>query len=375
MIDESAADLPESPVKSFLIADLDSGEVIAARGAHRRLPPASTIKMLTALTVLPRVESDAVYTATLRDASAIGSRVGVVEGSTYTARQLLEAMFLTSGNDAANALAGANGNYQRTLKQMQAEAERLQAYNTVVRNPSGLDSPGQVSTAYDLALIARAGMADPEFTELAALTDSTFPHEGTSDPKQRPTFEIWNQNTLVNGAYEGGIGVKSGFTTKAGRTLAAAAERNGQRYLVTLMGIDGNTYRTGAEYLDWAFKHAGDLEPVGTLVGPISWAANSDGAALIPADAASSPAATAAPATDQPAEATEATDASAQAPASDSEPASFPLVLIVATTALSLTVWWLVRVPYKRALGRRGTSTETAGPDLTEQDQPDDVEV
>lgn len=331
VVDDAAPPLPQSPVNSFVIADLDSGEVIAAQNAHEQLPPASTMKMLTALTVLPRIELDTVYTATAADVAVDGSRVGIVEGSTYTARQLLEGMFLISGNDAAHALAGLGGSAEGTIEQMQAEAGRLQAYDTEVRNPSGLDAPGQLSSAYDLALMARAGLADPVFAELAALSDSTFPMAGVTNPEDRPTFEIWNQNTLVNGAYEGGIGVKSGFTTQAGRTLAAAAERDGQRYLVTLMGIAGNTYRTGAEYLDWAFANGADLDPVGSLVAPKFGSTPSDGAMILAEGSSSVP----------------------TVGLADPESGGAPIALAGLTAAAGVTVWWLARSPYRRALRRR----------------------
>jgi D-alanyl-D-alanine carboxypeptidase (penicillin-binding protein 5/6) len=335
VIGEDAPSLPQSPV--------DSGEIVAAQDAHEQLPPASTIKMLTALTVLPRIELDTVYTATTRDVAVAGSRVGLVEGSTYTARQLLEGMFLISGNDAAHAVAGLGGSIEGTIEQMQAEAGRLQAYDTEVRNPSGLDAPGQLSSAYDLALIARAGLTDPIFAELAVLTDSTFPMAGATNPDDRPTFEIWNQNTLVNGAYDGGIGVKSGFTTQAGRTLAAAAERDGQRYLVTMMGIAGSTYRTGAEYLDWAFANGGDLEPVGSLVAPKFSNAPSDGAVIV----------------------TEEREAVPTVGLAEPESSSAPIALAGITAGAGVTVWWLARSPYRRALRRRHPApTGAAEPDV-----------
>lgn len=349
-VDADAGPLPSAAAESFVVADLDTGEIIAAQNAHEQHPPASTLKMLTALTVLPRIDLDTIYTATAEDVLVEGSKVGIVAGSSYTARQLFEGMFLISGNDAANAVANLNGSLDGTVAQMQAEAGRIQAYDTVVRNANGLDADGQVSSAYDLALIARAGLADPDFAEFAALSNSTFPMSGTSEPTTRPTFEIWNQNSLVTGAYEGGIGVKSGFTTNAGRTFAAAAERDGQRYLVTLMGIAGNTYAAGADYLDWAFANAADLEPVGMLVAPKFDVAPSDGAALVGSD-----------------------EGIAAAVSVSSEQAGrAPVVLAGITLAAGVTVWWLVRAPYRRALRRR-----TAAPvrDVRVVDLRDDVRV
>lgn len=280
-VDPAATPLPAAGAAAFVVADLDTGEILAAQNAHETRPPASTLKMLTAYTLLPRIQPDQLHTATLAEASVIGSKVGIVPGSTYHARNLFEGLFLISGNDAAVALADLNGGVAGTVAQMNAEAQRLQAYNTTVRNTNGLDVPGQVTTAYDLALIGRAGMADPEFARLAGLRNSTFPGQGTDDPDRRSSFEIWNQNTLVRGGYEGGIGIKPGFTSEAGRTFAGAAERDGKRYLVTLMQIEGNTYRTGAQYLDWAFANGDQIRPVGTLVAPKFERPPSDQAVLV----------------------------------------------------------------------------------------------
>ncbi len=351
LLDSQAAPLPEAGAGSFIVADLDTGEIIAAQDAHGQFPPASTLKMLTALTVLPRVEQDAIHTAVEEDVFVEGSKVGIVEGSTYTARQLLEGMFLISGNDAANAVASLNGGIDATVEQMQAEAGRLHAYDTVVRNPHGLDEVGQVTSAYDLALIARAGLERADFAELAALSNSTFPMSGTSDPRSRPTFEIWNQNSLVTGGYEGGIGVKSGFTTNAGRTFAAAAERDGQRYLVTLMGIAGNTYQTGARYLDWAFESGDGLQPVGTLVDPKYADVQPDAAAVSARDDSVAPAVT----------------------LPSTAPGRAPLVLSGITVASGLAVWRLARAPYRRSIRRRHPVPAVRRPRVV--DLRDDVRV
>lgn len=335
VIDGQAAPLPAGDVKSFVVADLTTGDILAAQNAHEPLPPASTLKMLTALTVLPRIDLDAVYTAVDDDITVEGSKVGVVPGSTYTGRQLAEGLFLISGNDAAHALGNLNGGIAATVEQMQAEAWRVQAYDTVVRNTSGLDAPQQVSSAYDLALIARAGMQRKDFAGFASLEHSTFPQSGTGDPKQRPTFEIWTQNDLLSGDYQGVIGVKSGFTTQAGRTFAVAARRGDEAYLVTLMGIGGNTYRTGAAYLDWAFENAESLDPVGELAEPKYKVAQSDGAVIV--------AGTALAAANRPGVAR-----TEQSPGSHVGPL-IPLAMIVGS---ALTIWFNLRLTRRNAWRR-----------------------
>ena len=336
--------LPEPGAQSFVVADLDTGEIIAAQNAHAPLPPASTLKMLTALTVLPRINLDSIYTATDDDTFVEGSKVGIVSGSTYTGRQLFEGMFLISGNDAANAVANLNGGIEGTVDQMQAEAGRLQAYDTLVRNANGLDHPGQVTSAYDLALMARAGMQREDFAQFAGLSNSTFPMSGTTDPTSRPTFEIWNQNSLVTGAYDGAIGVKSGFTTNAGRTFAAAAQRDGKRYLVTLMGIEGNTYDTGARFLDWAFENGPSADSVGNLVDPKFSEPQSDAATVVQqADRNTLPSITM-PSTSQ---------------------GRTPWIIAVITLTCCLISWWGVRSQRLRAMRMKQLPAMTQPPPTT----------
>ncbi len=153
------APLPTIGAKSWVLADLTTGEVLAAKNPHRLGRPASTLKTLTAVTLLPVLDKETVHTVTYKEASADGGHVGIVPGATYTAWDLWHGLLLPSGNDAAAALAGAHGGMKKTVADMQATAARLQAADTTVRNPSGLDADGQVTSAYDLALIARAALA------------------------------------------------------------------------------------------------------------------------------------------------------------------------------------------------------------------------
>ncbi len=142
---------------SWLVSDADTGAVVAARDAHRRLPPASTIKTLFALTALPRVSAHSRHQVTGRELAGVGegsSLVGVKAGRTYQVADLWRGVFLSSGNDAVHVLASMNGGWTATARQMQAKARALGARDTQVVSPDGYDAPGQVSSAYDLALFA-----------------------------------------------------------------------------------------------------------------------------------------------------------------------------------------------------------------------------
>ena len=188
----SADPLPEVPVSAWVLADLESGAILAAKAPHTQRPPASVIKSLTALTLTQRIDPDFVYTTTYDDVAVEGSRVGLVENATYTARELFLCLIMQSGNDCASALAQANGGLELTVAQLNEEAQRLQAYDTVVKNPSGLPAEGQVSSAYDLALIAREGLTRPDFYEyVTTRVVEDFPGympESPGDP--RPTMPI-----------------------------------------------------------------------------------------------------------------------------------------------------------------------------------------
>nr|WP_308307565.1 D-alanyl-D-alanine carboxypeptidase [Streptomyces sp. ISL-10] len=275
--------------RSWIVADAESGEVLAAHNAHWRLPPASTMKMLFADTVLPKLPKDMVHKVTDTDLAGVGegsSLVGVKEDQTYTVHDLWLGVFLRSGNDAVHVLAEMNGGMSRTVQDMQAHAEELQALDTRVVSPDGYDEPGQVSSAYDLTLIARSGMQKKDFREYCSTVRAAFPGE-QKEGKKRETFEIQNTNRLLTGAagiepYKGIAGVKNGNTTHAGATFTGVAERDGRVLLVTVMNPDSEesqaVYKETARLLDWGFAAAGKVTPVGELVPPKSADAPSSGA-------------------------------------------------------------------------------------------------
>lgn len=272
----SATPLPDVGATTWLIADLDSGAILATRGPHVKRPPASTFKTLTALTLIPRLDAEEVYVTTYDDVAIEGSRVGLVENGEYTIAELFLGLFLQSGNDAAMALANANGGMDRTIAQMNEELQRLQAFDTVAKNTSGLPAQGQISSAYDLALIAREGLQDREFRQYATtISIPNYPGYMPTEPGgTRGTFTIANQNPLLNpidgrAPYEGAIGLKTGWTTEAGKTFIGAAQRGDTSLVVTVMNFSGPTYDAAAPLLDWGFANIDAVTPVGYLVDPV----------------------------------------------------------------------------------------------------------
>jgi D-alanyl-D-alanine carboxypeptidase (penicillin-binding protein 5/6) len=265
----STAPLPDIAAKSWVLADLTTGEVLAAKNPHRLGRPASTLKTLTAVTLLPVLAKDAEHTVTYKEASADGGHVGIVPDATYTAWDLWHGLLLPSGNDAAAALAGAHGGMKKTVADMQTMAGRLQAYDTTVRNPSGLDADGQVTSAYDLALIAKAALGNEDFRTLTRTISYDFPGRMPKAGKERKTYKIYTQNRLLLRGYKGTVGGKTGYTTKAGRTFWAAAERGGHTLVVTLLQIGQPTETAAESLLTWGFRNRTTVTPVGTLVDPL----------------------------------------------------------------------------------------------------------
>lgn len=267
--------------RSWIVADAESGEVLAAHNAHWRLPPASTLKMLFADTLLPGLPKEQVHKVSEEEVSGVGSGsslVGVKEDQEYSVHDLWLGVFLRSGNDAVHVLSAMNGGIEKTVKDMQAHAEELQALDTHVVSPDGYDAPGQVSSAYDLTLIARSGLQKQDFREYCGTVSAKFP--GKQEPgKPRDFFEIQTTNRLMTGAggispYKGIAGVKNGTTTMAGSTFTGAAQKGDKKLLVTVMnpgaGGANSVYEETAALFDWGFSAAGKVKPVGELVPPKS---------------------------------------------------------------------------------------------------------
>ena len=260
--------VPDPPVKAsaWLLADASTGEVLAAKAPHVRYRPASTLKTLTAITLMPQLDLTKIYRAKDEDANAEGSRVGLVPGAGYSVNDLWHALLLPSANDAASALANANGGWKRTLTQMNAEAKHLQAYDTVAKTPSGLDENGQFTSAYDLALIARQALRTPGFVEVSGTMSYVFPGKPATPGKKRSTYPIYGQNRLLNHGFEGTVAGKTGYTTEAGRTFWVAVKRGDRTLIGTFLRIQDGTEETAKALMTWGFKNAGKLAPVGTLV-------------------------------------------------------------------------------------------------------------
>lgn len=259
--------LPAVEAYSWLVADVTTGQILAAKNPHWKLAPASTLKTLFADTVLPKLDRNATHTVKAEELEGMGagsSAVGVKENLTYRVEDLWNGVFLQSGNDAVRVLCHMNGGIEATVAEMNARAKTLQALDTHVVSPDGYDAPGQVSSAYDLALFSREGLKNPDFRTYAARQTAQFPG------KDNTTFGISNTNTMLR-TYPGMIGVKNGYTSNAKNTFVGAATRDGRTLLVSIVHVEskGRIYDFTRQLLDWGFANAGAVTPIGRLVDPI----------------------------------------------------------------------------------------------------------
>src|SRR5215468_7791953 len=259
-----ARPLPKVKASAYVLADAGTGQVLAAKDPHGWYPPASTLKVLTAITLMPVLNPNDTVVTTRRAANAEPSKVGLRAGRAYRISDLFKAMLLISANDAALSVAQATGSVAKGVAMMNAEAHHLQAYDTVARRPNGLNGPGQHVSAYDEALFARQALTIRQFTHDELLRTTRFPVKTHHKP-----VTLYNQNTML-GTYRGDLGGKIGWTTASQTTYIGWARRNGHTLVVTILRtkpLDELTY--AARLLNWGFTEDGKVKPVGVLVRPL----------------------------------------------------------------------------------------------------------
>jgi D-alanyl-D-alanine carboxypeptidase (penicillin-binding protein 5/6) len=273
LIVPAGAPKPPKDIKahSWILTDLTTGTVLAARDPHGRYQPASILKLLTAVTVVPHLPAKQVVTVTARAANAEGSAVGLLTGAKYSVDQLFDALMLVSGNDAAAALADANGGLATTVAQMNAKAVQLGAYDTFVQTPSGLDGWQQLTSAYDMALVLRAALAQPRLVAYDRLRSASYPPKSSRTAKVG-AYQFDNQSLNFLDSVPGAVLAKTGYTDAAQHTYLAAARRNGHTLGLVLLRDERlplDQYQQAAALFNWGFAlEALKAQPVGQLAGP-----------------------------------------------------------------------------------------------------------
>ena len=233
---------------SAILIEAYTGTVLFSKNEKEHRQIASTTKIMTALLTLEAGEPDKEFQVDSAAIKVEGTSMGLREGDKVTRRALCYGMLLPSGNDAANAAAvNISGSKTAFAKLMNSRAKEIGMSDTNFVTPSGLDAEGQYSCAYDLALLAREAMNNKNFADICALPKAKVAFGN-------PVSERWlvNSNKLLT-SYDGCIGVKTGFTDSARRTLVSCAERDGVKLIaVTLNAPDDWSDHT--KMLDYGFE-------------------------------------------------------------------------------------------------------------------------
>ncbi|MFV8166056.1 D-alanyl-D-alanine carboxypeptidase family protein [Mycobacterium sp. 134] len=264
----TAANTPPLPndvsAEAWVVADLDSGDIIAAKDPHGRHRPASIIKVLVATAALNELNLNKLVAGTQDDANSEGTRVGVGPGGRYTINDLLHGLLMHSGNDAAHALAVQLGGMDPALQKLNILAGKLGGRDTRAATPSGLDGPGMSTSAYDIGLFYRYAWQNPAFADIVATQTYDFPGRDGN-----PSYPVENDNKLLYN-YPGAMGGKTGYTDDAGQTFVGAANRDGRRLVAILMKgtrVPIAPWEQAAHLLDYGFATPAGTK-VGTLVDP-----------------------------------------------------------------------------------------------------------
>jgi D-alanyl-D-alanine carboxypeptidase (penicillin-binding protein 5/6) len=244
-----AGDIPPPRITGRAAAVIEDscGALLYGRNAHQRLAPASLAKIATALVAVERGDVsemvDVRVNSALLVASTASTVMGLEPGLRLSLRDLLHGLLLPSGNDAAIAIAEhVGGSVPAFVELMNGRAEELGLRNTHFANPHGLDEPGLYTSAFDVAMLGRALLAQPELAAIVA----TQSYQPAWDGPQ-----LWNGNALLD-LYPEAVGVKIGYTEQAGQTIVAAAEREGRRVIVSVLG-SWDRYSDAIALFEWAF--------------------------------------------------------------------------------------------------------------------------
>lgn len=244
---------PSVSARAFILMDANSGRTICAGAESERLPMASTTKIMSALITLEQKNLDEYFTVDPDAIKIEGSSMGLLEGDQVSLRMLAYGMLLPSGNDAANAAAvQIAGSQEKFADMMNAKAKKLGMKDTHFVTPSGLHNEEHYTTAYDMAVLAKAALENKAFAEICRMPKAQVKFGN-------PPFERWlsNHNRLLS-SYDGCIGMKTGFTKAAGRCLVSAAERNGMKLICVTLN-DPRDWTDHVALLDFGFAAAEEV--------------------------------------------------------------------------------------------------------------------
>jgi D-alanyl-D-alanine carboxypeptidase (penicillin-binding protein 5/6) len=264
---------PEQEPKAYIVVEAQNGKIISSKNANTSLNVASTGKIVTALAAINTINRDQLIEVPPEAASVQPMRIGMKEGEVWKRDDLLYSLLLVSANDAAYALAEASaGSIAEFGQQQKRIAKELGMKHSTFGDPSGLDDSLAVNgdtkmSAYDLAIAARATLANPDLAKIV----STMSYQFTGGDNEPHTLTNHNDDFLAN--YAGANGMKTGYTKKSGRTLIASATRDGTTLIAVVLNV-AETDAWAASLLDQGFaaisagnvpKNAEKLPAIGVI--------------------------------------------------------------------------------------------------------------
>ncbi|MBN2794916.1 MAG: D-alanyl-D-alanine carboxypeptidase [Clostridia bacterium] len=267
-----ADELPENEVvgEAALLMDYNSGEIIWSKDMNKKMYPASTTKILTAIIILENHQMDEVVEVpnTMPPHQAGSKNIGIDYGEIFTVEQLMYALLVESANDAAYVLAlYHSGTLEAFALEMNEKAKELGATNSNFVNPNGLHDANHYTTAHDLGLIARYAFANPLFREMVSTVSYTIPPTNKQDEERNYIYtsnkflysseKITYNGTSTKIKYDIVDGIKTGYTPQAGNCLVSTASKGNVRYLAVVLKSDGpnSLYSDSRRLLDYGFDN------------------------------------------------------------------------------------------------------------------------
>ena len=250
---------PSINAKSAISVELSTGKIVYEKNAHERMYPASTTKVMTALLVLENCSLDEKAIVSYDAITAVPSGYSIANlqvGEEMTIKDLLYALMLPSANEAANVLAEhVAGSVESFATLMNTKAEELGCETTHFVNPNGIHNDDHYSSAYDLYLIAREAMKNETFRKIVSTTKYTLPST-EKYPENDRTYTNTNKLIIYNNSnradnfyYKDAIGIKTGYTSQAGRCVISAASRDGLEFISVV--LNSNITDDGLDYRFW----------------------------------------------------------------------------------------------------------------------------
>ncbi|MBB6214862.1 D-alanyl-D-alanine carboxypeptidase (penicillin-binding protein 5/6) [Anaerosolibacter carboniphilus] len=265
----SMASPPDISAPSGILIDAETGDILYEKNAFEAMYPASTTKIMTAILTLENTKLQDIVTIDKETPFTDGTRIYVIEGETFTVEQLLYALLVESANDAAVALAKhISGSVEEFAKLMNKRAKELGAKNTHFVNPNGLPNSEHVTTAYDLAMIAKYAMTLPLFPDIVKTVNYQIP----PTDKQPETRYLRSSNRFlwgvggsnkinykgqwINIKYDIIEGIKTGYTIQAQQCLVTSAKKDGHRLISVVLKAQGtNIYTDTRTLIDYGFDN------------------------------------------------------------------------------------------------------------------------